>query len=278
MTANDQLVRAMLGGGIARVLWVRADHTVAAMAQAHGLRGGAVRLAAELAITNVLMSAWIKGEERVGLRLQADVPAVTFHGEVDAEGHFRGRFSPAYLRESVEKIEGLMLAIKSDAKAELYRGITKIEGEPVAVALERHLATSDQVLAAVRLQVEDGDQGLHGVGLLLEGLPGCSRGDFQLLCELVDGMGLAEVGDALHTGRVAVFSSEIVEDRPLVWQCRCSREKVEGILRGLGADTLREMICEDAGAEVGCEFCGTTYIFDEAALAAQIPMGLRGEA
>ena len=118
-----------------------------------------------------------------------------------------------------------MLAIKSDAKAELYRGITKIEREPVAVALERHLATSDQVLAAVRIKVEDGEDGVRGVGLLLVGLPGCSRGDFQLLCELVDGMGLDDVGDALHEGRIAVFTSQIVEDRPLIWKCRCSRRR-----------------------------------------------------
>jgi molecular chaperone Hsp33 len=44
--------------------------------------------------------------------------------------------------------------------------------------------------------------------------------------------------------------------------CRCSRERVAGMLRGLGADEVGSLIEERGEAEVGCDFCGAMYRFD----------------
>lgn len=44
--------------------------------------------------------------------------------------------------------------------------------------------------------------------------------------------------------------------------CRCSRERVAGMLRGLGEDEVRELVAERGEAEVGCDFCGAFYRFD----------------
>jgi molecular chaperone Hsp33 len=44
--------------------------------------------------------------------------------------------------------------------------------------------------------------------------------------------------------------------------CRCSRERVAGMLRGLGADEVQGLIAERGHAEVGCDFCGAQYRFD----------------
>ena len=44
--------------------------------------------------------------------------------------------------------------------------------------------------------------------------------------------------------------------------CRCSRERVAGMLRGLGADEVGSLIEERGEAEVGCDFCGRVYRFD----------------
>ena len=59
----------------------------------------------------------------------------------------------------------------------------------------------------------------------------------------------------------------ILDVRPLVWKCRCSRAKVELTLKGLGDDELRSMIAE-GGTSVTCHFCNATYALDVAALQA----------
>jgi molecular chaperone Hsp33 len=44
--------------------------------------------------------------------------------------------------------------------------------------------------------------------------------------------------------------------------CRCSRERVRGMLRGLGREESDSLIAERGEVEVGCEFCGLQYRFD----------------
>jgi molecular chaperone Hsp33 len=51
--------------------------------------------------------------------------------------------------------------------------------------------------------------------------------------------------------------------------CSCSRQRVSGMLRGLGAAEVEQILAEQGRVEVGCEFCGVLYHFD-AVDAAQI--------
>jgi molecular chaperone Hsp33 len=44
--------------------------------------------------------------------------------------------------------------------------------------------------------------------------------------------------------------------------CTCSRERVRGMLRGLGRDEVQSILAERGDVEIGCEFCGTQYRFD----------------
>ena len=44
--------------------------------------------------------------------------------------------------------------------------------------------------------------------------------------------------------------------------CTCSRERVRGMLRGLGREESDGLILERGVVEVGCEFCGQQYHFD----------------
>lgn len=44
--------------------------------------------------------------------------------------------------------------------------------------------------------------------------------------------------------------------------CRCSRERVRDMLRGLGRERSESLIAERGVVEVGCDFCGLQYHFD----------------
>jgi molecular chaperone Hsp33 len=56
----------------------------------------------------------------------------------------------------------------------------------------------------------------------------------------------------------------------LTAQCRCSRERVERVLRMLPADELGALTTEDGDVVVTCEFCSTRYRFDDAAVHALV--------
>jgi molecular chaperone Hsp33 len=249
---------------------------VMAQSAAHGLEGAARRLADELAVGTMLMGAYIKGEERLSLQLQADRPRVGFHGELDAEGAYRGRLSPTELPTGsggIWGVHGALLAIKHDATREMYRGITPVDGTWIGEAMDTHLRQSTQTPAAVRIEV-DPAQGLAR-GVLVEALPrppGADPGDTELVDAAFAALREADMRalpDMLegegYVGRSPVKLLEVARVR---WQCRCSEQKVAGVLRGLGEEELVSMADEDHGAEVTCHFCNQVYRFTEERLRA----------
>ena len=44
--------------------------------------------------------------------------------------------------------------------------------------------------------------------------------------------------------------------------CTCSRERVAGMIRGLGREEAEDIVAERGEIEVGCDFCGQQYRFD----------------
>jgi len=48
----------------------------------------------------------------------------------------------------------------------------------------------------------------------------------------------------------------------LAFGCRCSRERVAGMLRSIGREEAEAAVRDDGTAEVTCEFCNTRYQFD----------------
>jgi molecular chaperone Hsp33 len=52
------------------------------------------------------------------------------------------------------------------------------------------------------------------------------------------------------------------ESSPVFFRCRCSRERVENMLRSLGRVEVNSIIEEFGQVEVRCEFCSRAYRLD----------------
>ena len=65
---------------------------------------------------------------------------------------------------------------------------------------------------------------------------------------------------------LSAFEVEILETTPVAYRCYCSRDRVCKALISLGAEELEEMVREQDGAELNCQFCGKTYRFTGAEL------------
>jgi molecular chaperone Hsp33 len=59
---------------------------------------------------------------------------------------------------------------------------------------------------------------------------------------------------------------QILDRTPLRFHCHCSMDRVEEMLLGLGAAELQDMLAQDQGAEVICNFCNDAYRFGAEAL------------
>jgi molecular chaperone Hsp33 len=237
----------------------------------HGLEPDAARVAGEAVVAAVILSAYVKGEQRVELQIQGKRPRMAFTADVDAEGGARGRFTPAHLRQvRGERLDGLMMVTKSDQRAQLYRGVTAFEDKTMEEGLSAHLNGSEQVDVVVRLTCRADEEGSITIagGVILERLPedpnhpSMSREAFHERYSSLLEQHVEEVLTAFAFGSVVGEQVDLLGATRLFWRCSCCMERIEGVLRGLGAAELRAMLDEDSQAEVICHFCNIPYLVD----------------
>jgi molecular chaperone Hsp33 len=69
--------------------------------------------------------------------------------------------------------------------------------------------------------------------------------------------GLELIGKLFAEDDVRVY-----EPRKVNFRCRCSASKTEDILKMLGEDEARDLLAEQGGIEIICEYCGHRRHFD----------------
>jgi len=66
--------------------------------------------------------------------------------------------------------------------------------------------------------------------------------------------------DALLRAVAGDLELKIFDEYQAAFDCRCTREKVETALLGLGKDELAKIAREQPRTEATCEFCRETYV------------------
>lgn len=254
-----------------RLLAIDATEAADEVRRRHGLGPVAARMAAEGLVSGQLLSAYIKGEERVTLQVQAERPRFAITVDVEADGSCRGRFTPAEI-PATEGFHGAVLVLKHDAERELYRGVSPIEGLDLEGALQGYLVRSQQAVGLVRIAATVGDDGVvtAALGLLVEKLPEQDEGLFYQLFGDLATAPLAPVLRGVDAGALWGFPIEVLARRAVQFRCHCSRERSADMLCALGTAELRELLAEQGGAEVTCNFCRDVFRFDAEALGSLI--------
>ncbi len=270
-------IRGLVSGGAVRILLVEAHGPAEEVRRRHSLDPTAARLTAETMVAAALLSAHLKGDESVTVQIQGETPRISIYVDHSADGDLRARTTPAH-PQGEGPLEGLMLTIKSHAGREVYRGITPLRGS-IEAGLAKHLAESNQVDAILRLHAHIDSQGRVAAagGVLFErlaGEPGQPTLEPEEFEAALGGLRTADTGALLTELAFGSLHGEpvsILDHEPLHWSCRCSRERVDVLLQGLGEAELRAMIEEDKGAEITCHFCNEVYRLDDRELAGLLP-------
>jgi len=167
----------------------------------------------------------------------------------------------------------LTVTLETDDKTQRYQGIVPITGERLAESLQLYFENSEQL--PTRLWLHSDENGVSG--MLLQRLP--SEGGeqverdaaaiddawrrVQLIGETLTAEELATLGDAEILHRL--FHEDdlrLYDPSPVFFRCRCSRERVSGMLQGLGESETRSVLAERGEVEVRCDFCNRAYLFD----------------
>ena len=166
----------------------------------------------------------------------------------------------------------LTVTLETDEGAQRYQGIVPIEGKRLADSLQAYFQNSEQL--PTRLWLNADEQGASG--MLLQKLPGTGSVPaaeteaiedawrrVQLIADTLTSEELRTLADAEILHRL--FNEDdlrLFEPSPVYFRCRCSRERVAGMLQGLGEAETRSVIAERGKVEVHCDFCNRAYVFD----------------
>ena len=74
--------------------------------------------------------------------------------------------------------------------------------------------------------------------------------------------------EALLRTVLSDFEVEILETAPIAYRCRCTRDRVERALISMGVEELENLLEEQGGCELTCQFCDQIYRFTRADLEA----------
>lgn len=161
----------------------------------------------------------------------------------------------------------LAITIQNDASGQRYQGLVPVEDADLATLFERYFERSEQLPTRVML-VDDGER---CAGLMLQLMPssGETTDDADAWNRVGHLLATATREELLHLPAAELLARLFHEEsvrlqapRPLAFGCRCSRERVAGMLRSLGRAEADASMNDDGFIEVTCEFCNTHYRFD----------------
>ncbi|HEX4242699.1 MAG TPA: Hsp33 family molecular chaperone HslO [Steroidobacteraceae bacterium] len=242
----------------------------------------------EAVAASVLLAATVKFEGVLSLQLQGDGPVHLMLAQCTSGLGVRGlarykeagAVAEAAAQDGARGIEALLgqgrLTVTLETEgAQRYQGIVALQGRRLAESLQAYFESSEQL--PTRLWLDADASGASG--MLLQRLPDEStgvRGRKAEPAQVEDAWRRVQlIGDTLTPEELRTLTDQeilhrlfseddvrVYEPAPVYFRCRCSRERVGGMLIGLGEEETRSVLEERGEVEVRCDFCNRAYVFD----------------
>lgn len=287
-TAPDDLVSAFQIEGLpVRGRVVRLGAAVDEVLTRHDYPEPVANLLGEACALAALVGSSLKFEGRLIVQAQGDGPVRYVVVDYDTSGGLRGycRFdaeavakaSEGFVRPGARTLLGggtFMMTVDQGADMDRYQGITPIEGETLALCAEQYFAQSEQTPTRVRLAVGQADTGeglkWRAGGILIQSIAGdMARGDTEEAWTHVQALFETTGEDELIDPTVPttlllwrLFNEDgvrLIEEKPLRAFCRCSEDRIAGVLGSFTAQEIADMVEPDGKIHVTCEYCSRVY-------------------
>lgn len=166
--------------------------------------------------------------------------------------------------------DGTLTVIKDLHMKEPYVGTIDLLGGEIAEDVAGYFVESEQIPTACALGVlVDRDQSVKSAGgYLIQLMPGAGEDTIAKVEGGVMAAGpvsaILEQNDdpeALLRTVMSDFDLKILETCPVSYKCYCSRQRVERALISLGKSELEQMLAEQGGCQLTCQFCDAVYDF-----------------
>jgi molecular chaperone Hsp33 len=253
----------------------------------------------EAVAASLLLAATVKFEGVLSLQLQGDGPVHLMLAQCTSGLGVRGlaRYREGEYADAGTGAVGidligtgnLTVTLETDDGSQRYQGIVPISGQRLAESLQVYFENSEQL--PTRLWLHAAASGASG--MLLQRLPiADAPGAHAVEVAAVDDAWrrVQLIGETLTPGELRTLADaeilhrlfneddvRLFEPAPVYFRCRCSRERVSGMLQGLGEAETRSVLAERGEVEVRCDFCNRAYVFDAVDIAQLFNAGVASD-
>ena len=230
-----------------------------------------------------ILGANEKGDSKITVKILGDGAMGAIVAVADAKGNVKGYVQNKdldYKKASTGEVlvapfvgNGFFVVIKDMGLRQPYTGQTDLITGEIGEDLAWYFLSSEQTPSSVGLNVllNDGEDSVKiAGGFMLQALPDATDDEITVMEKNIKAMpSISEMLlkekplEAMLAALYGDLEYTILAESPLAFECDCSKERFSEGLQSLGSQALTEIIEEDHGAEVLCQFCGRKYEFTE---------------
>ena len=181
----------------------------------------------------------------------------------------------------------LAFTVDQGQHTERYQGVVPLEGATLTDCAHTYFRQSEQLPTGIKISArreeKDGAGHWHAAALMVQQMPEFDAGrievdreqreeDFRKAVILMASATDREMLDPGLAGETLIYrlfhedKPRRFEPRPFMARCRCSRERIDRVLRSLKREELADLRDTRGLVSVKCEFCSTEYNYDESDL------------
>lgn len=279
---SDYIVRAISADGLVQAAAICSRELTERARQIHHASPVATAALGRALAGASMMGNALKGQgASLTLQIKGGGPLGTVLAVSDTQGNVRGYVANPQvdlpLRDDGKLDvggavggEGTIAVIKDLHMKEPYVGTIDLLGGEIAEDVAGYFVESEQIPTACALGVlVDRDQSVKAAGgYLIQLMPGAGE---DVITKVEGGIMAAGPVSALLDKNddpeqllrdvMSDFDLKVLETCPVSYKCYCSRERVERALISLGRNELEQMLSEQGGCQLTCQFCDAVYDF-----------------
>ena len=248
---------------------VRLEETWQQVIASHDYPPAVRALLGEGVVATLLLASGLKATPNVSLQLQGEGPLkllliqCTDGQRVRAMASFKSASAAAPLLGSGR----LVVNLDTGKPNGFFQGIVPLTSENLDECLESYFEQSEQL--GTRLILRSHERRV--AGLLLQVLPGHGEDRSAEAFETAAAFAATVTADELATAPAErllpkLFAGQAVRlftPKPVAHDCRCTPERLAGVVRMLGAEEVKGLLAEQGHVELKCEFCNRAFRYDD---------------
>jgi molecular chaperone Hsp33 len=183
----------------------------------------------------------------------------------------------------------LAFTVDQGQHTERYQGVVPLEGTTLADCAHTYFRQSEQLPTGIKISARrderDGVGHWHAAALMVQQMPELDAGrmasdglgvdreqreeDFRKAVILMASATDREMLDPGLPGETLIYRlfhedrPRRFDSRPFVARCRCSRDRIDRVLRSIKREELSDLRDKTGRVAVKCEFCSTEYAYDD---------------